>query len=162
MRKQFKKGVAILSAVSMVAAGMSYVPQNLKADSPVIAVQDSEEGVDYIRNNKHYVLFEEIMEGETQTLKNMLKFNDNYLEFTRKGPMSVHMIFEKGKKNLTYYYTPFGSIQIGIDATSIDVKETEDEIRAEVKYALDVNYEFVGDCHINIAVKKKGAAVKIA
>ena len=24
------------------------------------------------------------MEGETQTLKNMLKFNDNYLEFTRK------------------------------------------------------------------------------
>ena len=85
----------------------------------------------------------------------MLKFNDNYLEFTRKGPMSVHMIFEKGKKNLTYYYTPFGSIQIGIDATSIEVKETEDEIRAEVKYALDVNYEFVGDCHINIAVKKK-------
>lgn len=52
--------------------------------------------------------------------------------------------------------------QIGIDATSIDVKETEDEIRAEVKYALDVNYEFVGDCHINIAVKKKGATVKIA
>ena len=71
-------------------------------------------------------------------------------------------VFEKGKKNLTYYYTPFGSIQIGIDATSIEVKETEDEIRAEVKYALDVNYEFVGDCHINIAVKKKGAAVKIA
>ena len=29
-------------------------------------------------------------------------------------------------------------------------------------FALDVNYEFVGDCHINIAVKKKGAAVKIA
>lgn len=71
------------------------------------------------------------------------------------------MIFEKGKKNLTYYYTPFGSIQIGIDATSIEVKETEDEIRAEVKYALDVNYEFVGDCHINIAVKKKAQQSKL-
>ena len=47
MRKQFKKGVAILSAVSMVAAGISYVPQNVKADAPVIAVQDSEEGVNY-------------------------------------------------------------------------------------------------------------------
>ncbi len=47
MRKQFKKGVAILSAVSMVAAGISYVPQNVKADAPVIAVQDSKEGVDY-------------------------------------------------------------------------------------------------------------------
>ena len=42
MRKQFKKGVAILSAVSMVAAGISYVPQNVKADAPAIAVQDSE------------------------------------------------------------------------------------------------------------------------
>ena len=40
MRKQFKKGVAILSAVSMVAAGMSYVPQNVKADASTIAVQD--------------------------------------------------------------------------------------------------------------------------
>ncbi|MFQ6930461.1 MAG: hypothetical protein ACLRR3_05200 [Eubacterium sp.] len=47
MRKQFKKGVAILSAVSMVAAGISYVPENVKADAPAIAVQDSEEGVDY-------------------------------------------------------------------------------------------------------------------
>ena len=120
----------------------------LAPDQQSDAVEVIAPGEYYIRNNKHYVLFEEIMEGETQTLKNMLKFNDNYLEFTRK--------------NLTYYYTPFGSIQIGIDATSIEVKETEDEIRAEVKYALDVNYEFVGDCHINIAVKKKGAAVKIA
>lgn len=134
----------------------------LAPDQQSDAVEVIAPGEYYIRNNKHYVLFEEIMDGETQTLKNMLKFNENYLEFTRKGPMSVHMIFEKGKKNLTYYYTPFGSIQIGIDATSIEVKETEDEIRAEVKYALDVNYEFVGDCHINIAVKKKGAAVKIA
>ena len=108
----------------------------LAPDQQSDAVEVIAPGEYYIRNNKHYVLFEEIMEGETQTLKNMLKFNDNY--------------------------TPFGSIQIGIDATSIEVKETEDEIRAEVKYALDVNYEFVGDCHINIAVKKKGAAVKIA
>ena len=43
------------------------------------------------------------------------------------------MIFEKGKKNLTYYYTPFGSIQIGIDATSIEVKETEDEDKGRGK-----------------------------
>ena len=91
----------------------------LAPDQQSDAVEVIAPGEYYIRNNKHYVLFEEIMEGETQTLKNMLKFNDNYLEFTRKGPMSVHMIFEKGKKNLTYYYTPFGSIQIGIDATSI-------------------------------------------
>lgn len=97
----------------------------LAPDQQSDAVEVIAPGEYYIRNNKHYVLFEEIMEGETQTLKNMLKFNDNYLEFTRKGPMSVHMIFEKGKKNLTYYYTPFGSIQIGIDV--IESVSTGDE-----------------------------------
>ncbi len=133
----------------------------LAPDEQSDAVEVIAPGEYYIRNDKHYVLFEEIMEGENNTSKNMLKFNKDCLEFTRKGPMSVHMIFEKGKKNLTYYYTPFGSIQIGIDATGIEVSETDDEITAEVKYALDVNYEYVGDCHITIAVRKKGMAVNI-
>ena len=57
----------------------------LAPDQQSDAVEVIAPGEYYIRNNKHYVLFEEIMEGETQTLKNMLKFNDNYLEFTRKG-----------------------------------------------------------------------------
>ena len=49
--------------------------------------------------------------------------------------MSVHMIFEKGKKNLTYYYTPFGSIQIGIDATSIEaVSYTHLDVYKRQKY----------------------------
>ena len=116
----------------------------------------------YKKNNKHYVIYDEVTEGFDGTTKNIIKLQEDCVDITKRGITNVHMIFEKGKKNLTYYYTPFGSIQIGIDATSIEVKETEDEIRAEVKYALDVNYEFVGDCHINIAVKKKGAAVKIA
>ena len=115
----------------------------------------------YFRNGKHYVLYEEVVEGETEVSKNTIKFNDKCLEFTRKGPMSVHMIFEKGKKNLTYYYTPFGSLQIGINASAIDISETEEEIIADVKYALDVNFEFVADCHITIKVKQQGSSVNI-
>ena len=83
MRKQFKKGVAILSAVSMVAAGMSYVPQNVKADAPVIAVQDSEEGVDY--SSLTYTKAEPIGGGEFPDLyysviTNELHANVGYLD----------------------------------------------------------------------------------
>ena len=83
MRKQFKKGVAILSAVSMVAAGISYVPQNVKADAPVIAVQDSEEGVDY--SSLTYTKAEPIGGGEFPDLyysviTNELHANVGYLD----------------------------------------------------------------------------------
>lgn len=35
------------------------------------------------------------------------------------------MMFEKDKKNVTYYYTPYGNLLIGIDATKVQVEETE-------------------------------------
>lgn len=41
----------------------------LAPDQQSDAVEVIAPGEYYIRNNKHYVLFEEIMEGETQTLK---------------------------------------------------------------------------------------------
>ncbi len=133
----------------------------LAADEQSDTVEVIAPGEYYFRNNKHYVLYEEVVEGETEVSKNTIKFTDKCLEFTRKGPMSVHMIFEKGKKNLTYYYTPFGSLQIGINASSIEITESDEEIIADVKYALDVNYEFVADCHITIKVKRQGLGVNI-
>ena len=58
------------------------------------------------------------------------------------------MVFEKDKKNMTYYHTPFGSLMMGIDAKEISVQETEQEIHAQVQYALDINYEHLADCTI--------------
>lgn len=134
----------------------------LVQDEQSEAIEVIAPGEYYIRNGKHYVLYDEVMEDSSSVCKNMLKFNDSCLEFIRKGEVNVHMIFETGKKNLTYYYTPFGNLQMGIDTTFIDIKESEDEIFVEVKYALDVNCEYVGDCHISISVKKKGKSVEIA
>ena len=71
----------------------------LAPDQQSDAVEVIAPGEYYIRNNKHYVLFGgDNGGGDPDTQKVCLNFNDNYLEFTRKGPMSVHMIFEKGKK----------------------------------------------------------------
>ena len=71
----------------------------LAPDQQSDAVEVIAPGEYYIRNNKHYVLFEEIMEGETPTLKNMLKFNDNDLEFTRKAVSYTHL-----KRNKAGWY----------------------------------------------------------
>ena len=66
-------------------------------------------------------------------------------------------MFEKHKKNVTYYYTPFGSILLGIDATRIEVTETEEEISALIDYALEMNYEHVADCTVTIRITSKDA-----
>ena len=70
---------------------------------------------------------------------------------------NVHMMFEKNKKNVSYYYTPFGSLLIGIDANSIRVEETDQNINVTVDYSLEVNYEHLADCTIKMNIKSKEA-----
>ena len=111
----------------------------------------------YKKNGKHYVLYDEVMEGFEGSTHNIIKITDDYLDITKKGVSNVHMIFEKNKKNVSYYYTPFGSILIGIDAKSVDINETDENIDIQVKYNLEVNYEHLADCSITMNIKSKEA-----
>ena len=122
-------------------------------DSDAIEIITS--GNYYKKNGKHYILYDEVSEGSTEVTKNVIKIWDSTMEVTRKGPASVHMMFEKDKKNVSYYYTPFGSLLVGIDAKNVSVRESEQEIAAQVKYGLEVNYEYVADCNITVSVTSK-------
>ncbi|MBQ8232197.1 MAG: DUF1934 domain-containing protein [Lachnospiraceae bacterium] len=113
----------------------------------------------YMRNNSHYVIYEEAFEGFEGTTKNVIKFKNNSLDLTKKGLVNVHMIFEENKKNMTNYSTPYGDILIGIDARKIRMKEEEAKIYVDVEYALEINYEHLADCHISIGIQAKGESV---
>ncbi|MBR4027185.1 MAG: DUF1934 domain-containing protein [Lachnospiraceae bacterium] len=110
----------------------------------------------YYKNDKHYFLYEEVMEGEIKTTKNRIKLAPGYMELTKKGVVSVHMVFEENSKNITHYYTPYGTLIMGIDTKKVSINETEDEIDIVVEYALEINQEYVADCDIKINVKSKG------
>jgi len=124
-------------------------------DSDAIEVITS--GNYYMKNGKHYILYDEVLEGTTEVAKNVIKLGNGTMEVTKKGPTNMHMMFEKGKKNVSYYYTPFGSLLIGIDAKDIQIEETEQNINVEVKYGLEINYEHTADCNITVNVKSKEA-----
>lgn len=109
----------------------------------------------YKRNGKHYILYDEVMEGFDGVTKNIIKLKDDCLDVTKKGVTNVHMMFEKNKKNITYYNTPFGSIMIGIDAKDIKIEEKEEHISVNVSYGLEVNYEHMADCHIVMNIQSK-------
>ena len=106
----------------------------------------------YQRNNSHYVIYEELFEGFKGTTQNVIKFKEHSLDLTKKGLINVHMIFEENRKNMSNYSTPFGDIMIGIDAKKIKLKETEEEIRVDVDYALEVNYEYLADCKLSMEI----------
>ena len=111
----------------------------------------------YKKNDKHYVMYDEVMEGFEGTTRNLIKVGPDFLDITKKGVTNVHMIFEKNKKNVTYYYTPFGSNLIGIDAKQVEVAETEENIDIRVNYDLEINYEFLANCNITLNIKAKDA-----
>lgn len=111
---------------------------------------------DYFKkNDRHYVVYEEVTEGFEQPTKNRLKFSDHMVELTRNGLVNVHMVFQENKKNMSNYNTPFGQILVGIDTKRINIDEKEDNIVVDVDYALDINYEFLSDCHIKIDIRSK-------
>ncbi len=109
----------------------------------------------YFRNGKHFFLYEEAEEGKQEITKNIIKVTDDYMEVTKKGAVNVHMVFEKNKKNVTYYNTPFGSLLIGIDAYRVDVTQTPEEIEAYAEYALEVNNEHLANCRIRIKANSR-------
>lgn len=119
------------------------------------AVEIITPGEYYSKGNKHYVLYEEVLEEDHSITKNTLKISDNQIDILRKGAISVHMTFEENKNNITYYNTPFGQMLIGLDTYKIEKKFEEEQIEIIINYGLEVNYSHVSDCEIKIHIKSK-------
>lgn len=107
------------------------------------------------RNGKHYVSYEEMIEGLDGTIQNFIKVDEDTVEVTKRGLTNVHMVFEKDKKNVTCYETPFGSMMVGIFATGVDVKDSGKDIDVTVNYTLDINEAYLADCTVSVNVRSK-------
>jgi uncharacterized beta-barrel protein YwiB (DUF1934 family) len=107
----------------------------------------------YIKENVYYLFFEEIMDDSTGVTKSRIKYSDKCFELTRKGEVSVHLLFEEGKKTLNTYQIPYGNLVVGLDTKRIHMNETEDEIRIIIDYAMEINYQQVSDNTIDITIK---------
>ena len=115
-------------------------------------IETVSQGDYFKRNGKHYVIFEESVEGIDDKVKSKLKFDADTVEVSRSGPMNSHMVFQENKKNLTGYNTPFGQILMGIYTKKIQITEQEDQITVDVDYSLDADDAFLSDCHMEIVI----------
>lgn len=124
-------------------------------EEPMEPMELITDGEYFYKNNKHYILYEETVEGETIRNKNRIKISPGHMELTKSGAVSTTMVFAKGEKNRTLYHTPYGSIAMDIATKSLQLWETEDAIGIEIAYGLYMEDEFVADCHIRIGVRSR-------
>ena len=107
----------------------------------------------YRRGGKHYVRYEEPTENSSVVNVNLLKISDTEIELIAKGRTGTHMIFTMGKKNMTYYSTPFGGMNIGIDTYDVNVNEEEKLITVDIYYGMELNLDYVAECHVHMEIE---------
>lgn len=108
----------------------------------------------YFKNGRHYVVYDELVEGMPGTIKNKFRITgDDKLEVMKSGLSNTHMIFEKGKIRMGQYDTPYGELLVGIHTRDLRVDVLERNIDVYVNYVLDINGEMIADCNIRMNIK---------
>lgn len=112
----------------------------------------------YLKNGKHYVIYDEVLDGFDEGVRNTLKISADSMDIRKKGAANAHMVFEQDKKNMTRYATPMGEMMVEISTNRIQIDEQEDSLKVKVDYSLGINYEHVSDCNIMLDVCSRGKA----
>lgn len=128
--------------------------QELDNDTSVIELQT--EGKLCRKNGVYYIIYKETevtgMEGTTT----MLKMKDKIVTIVRKGKVNSQMVFEEGKKNVSYYDTNVGAFSMGIFTTKSSVDIDDDGGIISLKYKVEINSQTTGNNFFDIKVRKAG------
>lgn len=100
----------------------------------------------YKKGDSHYVLYDECVAGDEEKSHSTLKFSQDEVMLKRTGPGAMVMYFNPGVKTQSGYSTPFGNLAMGVETEKIFLEVQDEYIKLEIKYVLDVNYEYAADC----------------
>ena len=137
--------------VELVLSGLHASGQEQESE----AVETVQPAQYFKRNDSHYLLYEEDIEGFDGACKSRIKFRDNLLELTRQGAVEMHMIFEENKRHVVPYNTPYGQLMLGIETRRVQVEEQEDQIRVTVEYTLDQEGEPFSESCLKLHIREK-------
>lgn len=110
-------------------------------------------GKHYIKNNKHYLIYEEIEDDNGTVTKNTIKFNDMCAEVMRKGVVNGKLVFQKGENNQSIYSTPFGELLVEVLTKDIELNQNNDSVNLQIDYELYANNNKISNNKIEIDIK---------
>ncbi len=86
--------------------------------------------------------------------KTTFEVGKNLITMIREGTVNSQMIFEKGKKHVFLYETPFGAATLGVNTHRIKSGLGEHGGDMELEYAVDVDNMQLGTNAFRINVKE--------
>lgn len=142
--------------VLVTISGLHYDDNIMESAEENEAIEVITPATYYFKNGKHYVLYDEVVEGIPGTIKNRIKIQEGkMLEITKSGITNSQMVFEKDKINVTQYVTPYGEITVGTYTRDLRVDVSEGNIDVYVSYSLDVEREKLAECDIRMNIRAK-------
>ena len=74
---------------------------------------------------------------------------------TRTGPVTSQMVFQQGKPNSSIYKTPWGDLNVTVSTTRLAHRLSERGGILDIKYAISVGHQMMGENQFKIRVKEK-------
>lgn len=143
--------------VLLTISGLHYDTFSEETDEENEAIEVITPANYYFKNGKHYVIYDEVVEGMLGSIRNTIRItDDSKLEMKKSGIANTNMVFEKEKINVTQYNTPYGEMMVGVYTKDMKVNVEESNIDVSIAYALDVNSEKVADCNIVMNIRANG------
>lgn len=110
----------------------------------------------FLKNDTHYFRYEEYMEDFREPTLNYIKYGSHKLEVRKQGLINVTMVFELGKRNVAFYTTPYGTIEMGLTARRLEIQNRdEDHVKVFVAYAMDMNNQHAAECTLTLEAHSK-------
>lgn len=113
-------------------------------------------GTLYDKNGSLYLIYDEVMgEEESDVSHNRIKIEQDPLAvtMTKSGAVVSVMSFAENTRENSRYETPFGSFNLEIDTREINFENREDYLRLQIRYHLEMNYEYLSESDICIEAK---------
>lgn len=123
-----------------------------ESDEPVEIITP---GQYFLKNGKHYVLFDEVMEGVEGEIKSKIKISDDQVELIRKGAATARMVFQEAQEHIALYHTPMGPLSISVYTESICKDIGENEITVEIIYSIKAQEQIVTESRVSFQICPK-------
>ena len=87
----------------------------------------------------------------------MLRINGPVVTLLREGTVNSQMVFEEGRRHLSMYETPYGSMSVGINTRRVKNTISETGGDLEIDYAIEIDNLMVGRNFFSMNVKRDTA-----
>ena len=112
----------------------------------------------YMKNGKHYIVYDEILDGLEGSLKSTIKFTEKQVELIRNGAASARMLFQPGQEHMVLYQTPMGPLSISLYTEDMEISVEEEKISLRIDYSLKTEDVVVSESTVNISICPKELA----